>query len=67
MGAPPHCCYHPDDVAVAVAVCNSPARLGLRVPSHADSPIGDVLRTGHAVRVDSFTGTSLAGLGGNSG
>lgn len=55
--------YDPDDVAVAVAACNSPAPLGLRVPSHADSPIGDVLRTSHAVRVDSFTGTSLADLG----
>jgi signal transduction histidine kinase len=48
------------DVAVAVATCNSPAPLGLRVPSHAGTPTGSVLRTGRPVRVDTFDGTPLA-------
>lgn len=50
------------DAAVAVASCNSPAPLGLRVPAHAGTPIGHVLRTGRPVRVDAFDGTPLADL-----
>ncbi len=54
--------YDPGDVAVAVAARNSPAPLGLRVPSHPGTATGEVLRTGRPVRVDSFEGTALAGL-----
>ena len=54
--------YDPGDVAVAVAVCNSPAPLGLRIPSGSGTATGEVLRTGRAVRVDSFGGTQLADL-----
>jgi signal transduction histidine kinase len=54
--------YDPDDVAVAVAVAGSPAPLGLRVPSHAGTPTGQVRRTGQPVRVDSFADTALATL-----
>ena len=51
-----------EEVAVAVATCNSPAPLGLRVPSHAGTPTGQVLRTGRPVRVDTFGGTPLAAI-----
>ena len=50
------------EAAVAVATCNSPAPLGLRVPAHAGTPTGQVLRTGRAVRVDTFDGTPLADI-----
>jgi signal transduction histidine kinase len=51
-----------EEVAVAVATCNSPAPLGLRVPSDGGTPIGQVLRTGRPVRVDTFGGTPLADI-----
>jgi signal transduction histidine kinase len=51
-----------NQVAVAVATCNSPAPLGLRVPAHAGTPTGQVLRTGRPVRVDTFAGTPLADI-----
>jgi signal transduction histidine kinase len=54
--------YDPGDVAVAVAVANSPAPLGLHIPSGPDTATGEVLRTGRAVRVDSFAGTPLGEL-----
>lgn len=54
--------YDADDVAVAVAVCNSPAPLGLRVPVHAGTGTGDVRRTGKPVRLDSFEGTALVDM-----
>lgn len=54
--------YDPGDVAVAVAACNSPVPLGLPIPSGGETAIGEVLRTGRAVRVDSFEGTQLAEL-----
>jgi signal transduction histidine kinase len=50
------------DCAVAVAVCNSPAPLGLRVPVHAGTGTGDVRRTGRPARVDAFEGTALADM-----
>ena len=50
------------EVAVAVATCNSPAPLGLRVPSHAGTATGQVLRSGRPVRVDTFDGTPLADM-----
>lgn len=53
--------YDGDDVAVAVAVCNSPAPLGLRVPIRAGTGTADVRETGKPVRVDTFEGTALAG------
>ena len=40
--------YDPGDVAVAVAACNSPAPLGLRIPSGIGTATGEVLRTGRA-------------------
>ena len=52
--------YDAGDVAVAVAACNSPAPLGLRIPSGIGTATGEVLRTGRAVRVDSFEETGLA-------
>jgi signal transduction histidine kinase len=51
-----------EEVAVAVATCNSPAPLGLRVPSHVGTPTGQVLRTGRPVRGDTFGGTPLADI-----
>lgn len=54
--------YDSDDLAVTVAACNSPAPLGLRIPSGTDTPTGEVLRTGRAARVDSFAGTALSDL-----
>ena len=54
--------YDPDGFATNVAACNSPAPLGLRVPSHADSATGQLLRTGRPVRVDSFEGTPLEAI-----
>ena len=54
--------YDPGGLAVAVAVCNSPVSLGLRIPSGSETATGEVLRTGRAVRVDSFDGTQLAQL-----
>lgn len=54
--------YDPGDVAVAVAVSNSAVPLGLRIPSGGQTATGEVLRTGRAVRVDSFKGTQLAEL-----
>jgi signal transduction histidine kinase len=54
--------YDPGGVAVTVAVCNSPAPLGLRVPSDSRTATGEVLRTGRPVRVDGFKGTRLPGL-----
>jgi signal transduction histidine kinase/ketosteroid isomerase-like protein len=52
--------YDSDDVAVVVAVCNSPAPLGLRIPVHASTGTGRVHHTGEPARVDSFEGTALA-------
>ena len=46
--------------SLAVAACNSPAPLGLRIPSGIGTATGEVLRTGRAVRVDSFEETGLA-------
>ncbi|MEP7178976.1 MAG: GAF domain-containing protein [Pseudonocardiales bacterium] len=54
--------YDSDGWATIVAACNSPAPLGLRVPSTAGTATGEVLRTGRPTRVDSFTGTSLADI-----
>ena len=54
--------YDPGEIAVVVAACNSPAPVGLRIPSGRDTPTGDVLRTGRAMRVDSFAGTPLSDL-----
>ena len=54
--------YDPDGFATNVAACNSPAPLGLRVPSHGDSATGQLLRTGRPVRVDSFEGTALEAI-----
>jgi GAF domain-containing protein len=54
--------YDPGEVAVVVAACNSPAPVGLVIPSASDTPIGNVLRTGRAVRVDSFAGTPQCDL-----
>ncbi|MEO5833639.1 MAG: GAF domain-containing protein [Nakamurella sp.] len=51
---------HPQDVAVVVAVRNSPAPLGLRVPLDVGTGIGDVFRTGEPARLDTFEGTPLA-------
>ena len=51
-----------DDAAVAVAVCNSPAPLGLRIPVHAGTGTGDVLRTGRPTRVDAFAGSALGDM-----
>ncbi len=52
--------YEGQDTAVVVATCNSPAPVGLRLPTDGDTGTGGVLRTGRPVRVDSFEGTSLA-------
>jgi signal transduction histidine kinase len=52
--------YEPGDLAVVVAVCNSSAPLGLRIPSDSETATGEVLRTGRAVRVDSLDGTQPA-------
>ena len=49
--------YDPGDLAVVVAVGTSPAPLGLRIPSGSGTAVGEVLRTGRAVR---FDGTRLA-------
>ncbi len=54
--------YEDGDVAVAVATCNSPAPVGLRVPSGPETATGEVLRSGRAVRVEDFQGTPLAEL-----
>jgi signal transduction histidine kinase len=54
--------YDRGEVAVVVATCNSPAPVGLVIPSGGDTPTGDVLRTGRAVRVDSFAGTAASDL-----
>lgn len=54
--------FDPDDVAVVVAAHDSPADLGLRVPSHPGTPVGHVRTSGGPVRVDSFAGTPLAAL-----
>ena len=51
--------YDGDD-AVVVAVCNSPAPLGLRVPVHARTGSGRVRRTGRPARIDAYEGTALA-------
>jgi GAF domain-containing protein len=50
------------DEAVAVATCNSPAPLGLRVPASANTATGHVFQTGLPARVDTFEGTALAHL-----
>ena len=50
--------------AVVVAACNSPAPVGLRLPTDGDTGTAGVLRTGRPVRVDTFDGTSLAGIAG---
>lgn len=54
--------YDPDEVAVAVAVCNSPVPLGLRIPAVPGTAVGEVLLTGAPVRVDSFQEAPLLGL-----
>ena len=46
--------YDPDNTAVAVATCNSPAPLGLRGPAGSDTATGELLRTRRPFRVDSF-------------
>jgi len=48
--------------AVIVATCNSPAPVGLRLPTDGDTGTAGVLRTGRPVRVVTFDGTSLAGI-----
>jgi len=53
--------YDADDAATIVAACNSAAPLRLRVPTVPDAT-GELLRTGHAERVDHVTGTRLAEL-----
>lgn len=52
--------YDPEDTAVVVAVCNSPAPLGLRIPAGTDTGTGEVHRTGRPARVDSYAGTALS-------
>ncbi len=54
--------FDADGSATNVAACNSPAPLGLRVPSGEGTATGDVLRTGRPARVDRFAGTPLAGI-----
>ena len=49
-----------DDIAVVVAVCNSPAPLGLRVPVHAGTGTGRVRRTARPARMAAYEGTALA-------
>jgi len=51
--------YDVSGAATSVSAYRSPAPIGLQVPSDAHG-IGDVFRTGRAVRVDSFDGTNLA-------
>jgi signal transduction histidine kinase len=53
--------YDSSGAATSVSAYRSPAPIGLQVPSDAHG-IGDVFRTGRAVRVDSFEGTNLAGV-----
>jgi signal transduction histidine kinase len=53
--------YDADGVATSVSACRSPAPVGLQVPADAHG-IGDVFRTGRAVRVESFDGTNLAAV-----
>jgi signal transduction histidine kinase len=59
--------FDSEEVAVAIAVCNSPAPLGLRIPSGGDTATGQVLRTGRPVRVDSFMDTPLADIAADLG
>ncbi len=54
--------YDPDEFGTVVAAHNSPATPGLRVPSDGDTATGRIRRTGRPFRVDSFEGTSLAGM-----
>ncbi len=54
--------YEDDDMAVVVAACDSPAPVGLRIPSLPDSGNGAVRRTGRPARTESYAGTSLAAL-----
>ena len=52
--------YDDGDVAVVVAVCNSPVPLGLGVPVDDSNDFGTVRRTGRPARTDNFAATSLA-------
>lgn len=52
--------YEGDEDALIIAVSNSPAPVGLRVPLTADTGTGIVHRTGRAHRTDDFAETSLA-------
>jgi len=54
--------YDPDDVAVAVAVSNSPVPLGLRIPAVPGTAVGEVLLTGAPFRVDSLQEAPLPWL-----
>jgi signal transduction histidine kinase len=61
--------YDPDGLATTVAAGNSPAPLGLRVPSGEGrvpsgegTATGEVLRAGRPARVGSVAGTSPAGI-----
>jgi signal transduction histidine kinase len=54
--------YDPDDVAVAVAVSNSPVPLGLRIPAVPGTAVGEVLLTGAPFRVDSLQEAPMPGL-----
>jgi signal transduction histidine kinase len=51
--------HDPDESGTVVAVCNSPAKVGLRVPSGPETPIGEMYRTRQPLRVALVAETSL--------
>lgn len=51
-----------DEFGTVVASCNSPAPIGLRVPSGAETPLGEMYRTRQPLRVALMAETSLRGV-----
>jgi signal transduction histidine kinase len=54
--------YDGDDTAVFVAARNSPVPVGLRLPTDGNTRSGGVRRSRSPVRIDTFEGTSFAGV-----
>ena len=53
--------YRSDEFAVVIAECNSPLPIGFEVPATADTPTGEVQRTGSPFRVENVMGPERAG------